>query len=222
MSTAGGGSGVPEAQSSSSAPIRLGILDGNDTHRDALVAWVAQNAPDFEVAVSASNWLDLVLSSAFPTELVLLDYEVKEPVSLEARVRTCRAAGAVVVVLADEDVPAARQRSLDAGAAAFASKEEPAYGLFDAARRVLGRGASGARSSRSSHPRPRLSAGEEQALRLYAQGYSTNEVGLQMNVQYETAKTYLRRVRAKYAKVGRPASKKADLIRRAQEDGLLD
>ena len=43
-----------------------------------------------------------------------------------------------------------------------------------------------------------------------------------MNVQYETAKTYLRRVREKYAKAGRPASKKADLIRRAAEDGFLE
>jgi hypothetical protein len=43
-----------------------------------------------------------------------------------------------------------------------------------------------------------------------------------MNVQYETAKTYLRRVREKYAKVGRPASKKAELIRRAAEDGYLE
>ncbi len=43
-----------------------------------------------------------------------------------------------------------------------------------------------------------------------------------MHVQYETAKTYLRRVREKYAKVGRPASKKAELIVRAAEDGYLN
>ena len=42
-----------------------------------------------------------------------------------------------------------------------------------------------------------------------------------MNVKYETAKTYLRRVREKYARVDRPAGKKADLIRRAAEDGYL-
>ncbi|GMA94387.1 hypothetical protein GCM10025881_12110 [Pseudolysinimonas kribbensis] len=42
-----------------------------------------------------------------------------------------------------------------------------------------------------------------------------------MGVQYETAKTYLRRVREKYARAGRPASKKAELVRRAAEDGLL-
>ena len=43
-----------------------------------------------------------------------------------------------------------------------------------------------------------------------------------MQVGYETAKTYLRRTREKYARVGRPASRKSDLIRRAAEDGLLE
>ena len=33
--------------------------------------------------------------------------------------------------------------------------------------------------------------------------------------------TYLRRVREKYGKVGRPTSSRADLIRRAAEDGYL-
>ena len=56
---------------------------------------------------------------------------------------------------------------------------------------------------------------------LYASGHSTTEVARQMHVQYETAKTYLRRVREKYARAGRPASTKTDLIRRAAEDGHL-
>ena len=70
--------------------------------------------------------------------------------------------------------------------------------------------------------RPKLSPGETQALKLYCSGLSTIEVGREMNVQYETAKTFLRRVREKYAKVGRPASKKIELIRRATEDGILE
>jgi DNA-binding CsgD family transcriptional regulator len=70
--------------------------------------------------------------------------------------------------------------------------------------------------------KPRLSPGEEEALKLYVSGLSTVDVAENMNVQYETAKTYLRRVREKYAKAGRPASKKADLIRRAAEDGYLE
>jgi DNA-binding CsgD family transcriptional regulator len=69
--------------------------------------------------------------------------------------------------------------------------------------------------------RPKLSAGEIDALKLYVAGHSTSEVAAKLNVQYETAKTYLRRVREKYARANRPASKKADLIRRAAEDGYL-
>ena len=57
---------------------------------------------------------------------------------------------------------------------------------------------------------------------LYVTGRSTIEVGEAMDVKYETAKTYLRRVREKYQKVGRPASRKTDLIRRAAEDGFLE
>src|SRR3954465_7343563 len=69
--------------------------------------------------------------------------------------------------------------------------------------------------------RPRLSAGEEEALRLYVAGRSVDEVAQEMSVQFETAKTYLRRVREKYARVQRPASRKVDLMRRAAEDGYL-
>jgi DNA-binding CsgD family transcriptional regulator len=71
------------------------------------------------------------------------------------------------------------------------------------------------------HTRPKLSTSERQALALYASGYSMADVASQMNVQYETAKTYLRRVREKYSRAGRPTSTKADLIRRAAEDGHL-
>ena len=51
---------------------------------------------------------------------------------------------------------------------------------------------------------------------------STVEVAHRMDVGYETAKTYLRRVREKYARAGRPASRKSELIRRAAEDGFLE
>jgi len=73
----------------------------------------------------------------------------------------------------------------------------------------------------STPARPKLSTSEREALVLYAGGSSMSEVASQMNVQYETAKTYLRRTREKYARAGRPASTKADLIRRAAEDGYL-
>ncbi len=211
--------------------VRLAILDDHEVLLDSLGSWIGSHAPDFEVVLMAATWLQLVHSPAFPTDLVFIDFQLKEPVSIEARVRTCRAAGARVMVLSSIDTSEARDRALAAGAADFISKALPMASVMDAARRIMGMEAdSGAHrawrplpsGAATTQVKPRLSPGEEEALRLYSSGFSTGEVAEQMNVQYETAKTYLRRVREKYAKVGRPASKKAELIRRAAEDGYLE
>lgn len=209
--------------------IRLAILDDHEVLLDSLASWVASNATDFELVLSASTWLQLVHSPAFPTDLVFIDFQLREPVSIEARVRTCRAAGAKVIVLSSLDSPESRERALAAGAAAFLSKSLPMRDVMHQARTVMGmRLDAPAPLDWRPRPvgtpvqsRPKLSAGEEQALTLYVSGLSTPEVAERMNVQYETAKTYLRRVREKYAKANRPAGKKAELIRRAAEDGYL-
>ncbi|WBU36875.1 response regulator transcription factor [Homoserinibacter sp. YIM 151385] len=210
--------------------IRLAILDDHEVLLDALSTWIGANARDFEVVLVAATWLQLVHSANFPTDLVFIDFQLNEPVSIEARVRTCRAAGAKVVVLTSLDTREARDRALAAGAADFLSKSLPMSEVMDAARRVMGlQGEQPTERSwrplpvggAAAHARPRLSPGEEEALRLYVAGHSTAGVAENMNVQYETAKTYLRRVREKYARVGRPAGKKAELIRRAAEDGYL-
>lgn len=224
MTSIDAGRGGPETARST---IRLALLDDHEVLLDSLASWIAANAPDFDLVLTASTWLQLVHSDSFPTDLVFLDFQLREPVSIEARVRTCRAAGAKVIVLTSLDTQEARERALAAGAAAFLSKELPMREVMDVARQVM------AGELESSHrawrplpagaepTRPRLSAGEAEALRLYATGLTTNQVAESMNVQYETAKTYLRRVREKYGKVNRPASRKADLIRRAAEDGYL-
>ncbi|MBG6106525.1 response regulator [Frigoribacterium sp. CG_9.8] len=209
--------------------VRLAILDDHEVLLDSLSSWIGANAPDFDLVLSAGSWVQLVHSDNFPTELVFIDFQLKESVSIEARVRTCRAAGAKVIVLSSLDTREARERALKAGASAFLSKAIPMREVMDSAREVMGVEA-GENMQKDWRPlpvgalhqlRPKLSRGEEQAFKLYVVGFSTIEVASQMNVQYETAKTYLRRVREKYTKANRPASKKADLIRRAAEDGYL-
>ena len=121
-----------------STTIRLALLDDHEVLLDSLATWIAANAPDFEVALSASTWLQLVHSDRFPTDLVFLDFQLREPVSIEARVRTCRAAGAKVIVLTSLDTRESRERALAAGAAAFLSKELPMREVMDVARQVMG------------------------------------------------------------------------------------
>ncbi len=210
--------------------VRLAILDDHEVLLDSLGSWIGQHAHDFDLVLSAASWLQLVHSPAFPTELVFIDFQLKEAVSIEARVRTCRAAGAKVIVLSSVDTDEARDRATAAGAAIFLSKSLPMSEVMDAARRVMGMESGGGHphpwrplpAGAAPQLRPKLSPGEQEAFRLYVAGLSTTEVAAQMQVQYETAKTYLRRVREKYAKIGRPASKKADLMRRAAEDGFLE
>lgn len=209
--------------------VRLAILDDHEVLLDSLSSWISANAPDFDLVLSAHTWLQLVHSDNFPTELVFIDFQLKESVSIEARVRTCRAAGAKVIVLSSLDTREVRERALESGASAFISKSVPMREVMETARAVMGVEA-GKDLQKDWRPlpigathqsRPKLSHGEEEAFKLYVAGLSTTEVAQKMNVQYETAKTYLRRVREKYAKANRPASKKADLIRRAAEDGYL-
>jgi DNA-binding NarL/FixJ family response regulator len=215
------GTGMSAAPSDSvvEAPrIRLALLDDHEVLLDTLSTWIVTNASDFELVLAASTWLELVHSDNFPTDLVLLDFQLKEPVSIEARVRTCRAAGAKVIVLTSLDSKESEERAMAAGAVAFLSKSKSMREVMDTAREVMGR----AKASAHQHDwRPLPGGATHPALRHYVHGLSTAEVAKTMNVQYETAKTYLRRVREKYAKVGRPASKKTELIRRAAEDGYL-
>ena len=193
-------------------------------------SWIAARAPDFEVVVGAGTWMELVTSTVFPTQVVIMDFELREPISIEARIRTCRAAGAVVIVLSEHEDDEIGERSLRAGAARHLTKAQPMREVMESTRSAMAMRSTAGSAMQwrplpigvAAQQRPRLSAGELEALRLYVSGSSTPEVAAKMNVQFETAKTYLRRVRQKYAGVGRPASRRAELIRRAAEDGFLE
>jgi len=269
--------------------VRLSLLDDHRLLIDSMSSWIRDNAPAFEVVLARSNWADFVCSPSFPGDLVFLDYQLKEGVSIESRVRTCRAAGAKVIVISGLDTRQTRTRSLGAGASAFLSKDLPMPEIIGVAQQLMGLAADASGSTSTSYgfapgataggtpgtgttagttppsaaalgageatpgellggiqrgvpradspgsgsgyaapgivagPRvvPKLSSGETEALALYSAGLSLAEVAAKMDVQYETAKTYIRRVREKYTKVERPAGTRAELIRRAAEDGFL-
>jgi DNA-binding NarL/FixJ family response regulator len=223
LRTSGAGTSGTAGRSASRS-VRVAVLMGSEPGLDEVCAILRAQAPEVDVVVSTTGWLQLIGSPRFPTDIVVLDYDLTDSVSLEGRVRSCRAAGASVVVLARSGTAEVRRRVLAAGAAALLSGPVPAREIAAAVRAVVA-GARVVRGGESPEPgafaSPRLSQGEEQALRLYVTGCSTQDVARQMNVQYETAKTYLRRVRTKYRLVGRAAGRRAELIERAAEDGYL-
>ncbi|SDT27667.1 helix-turn-helix transcriptional regulator [Microterricola viridarii] len=236
--------GGTRRSAASTRPIRIGICDERVLLLDSIAAWIIEKAPEFDVVVRAERWIDLVRNENFPTALVLMGEAPTEQVSLEARIRTCRAAGARVIVMSAQDTEGAAERAVAAGAVAFLSKADSMETFHAVARQAMGldprepvpadapatgrvaaaagAGAGAAASEEATEIiRPKLSPGELESLRLYAAGNTTAAVARLMNVKYETAKTYLRRVREKYARANRPASRRAELIIRAAEDGYL-
>ena len=182
------------------------------------------------VVVKATSWTQCLANENFPPDLMLMDYQLAEPISIEARLLTCRAAGAKVIVMSALAGPEIQHRVEAAHADDFFVKSAPMFVVASRARRMFGmpllnNGAPHfAERPEGEHglsERPRLSTNEREALVLYVKGNSTREVADILNVQYETAKTFLRRAREKYARAGRPASRRADLVRRAAEDGYL-
>jgi DNA-binding NarL/FixJ family response regulator len=67
----------------------------------------------------------------------------------------------------------------------------------------------------------RLTAQEQRILALFADGNSCPATAAQAGIAESTVEDYIRRIRAKYARVGRPATTKVDLYKRAVEDGFL-
>jgi DNA-binding CsgD family transcriptional regulator len=183
--------------------------------RDAIAA-----EPSLQTVADAPRFAALVVEAGFPGDVVLLAEEPGHP--LLAHARTAAAAGAAVVVHAD--VEGELLQSLEAMGAVIVPLDATADAVVEqvaTARRVRRpRGAAHARIDPVDR-RPRLSAGERRALAHYVQGLTTVQVASEMGVGYETAKTFLRRVRAKYAAIDRPAGKRAELIVRAEEDGIL-
>ncbi|NYJ05304.1 helix-turn-helix transcriptional regulator [Petropleomorpha daqingensis] len=70
--------------------------------------------------------------------------------------------------------------------------------------------------------RPRLAPRQREVLVAYVAGSDLlPTVARELGMDRETLKTHLRRIRLKYAEVGRPAPTRRDLYVRAVEDGLV-
>ncbi|WP_347756071.1 DNA-binding response regulator [Agrococcus sp. ProA11] len=174
--------------------------------------------PSLRLTGVVARFTELVTEAEFPGDVVLL--AEASGAALFAHAQTALAAGALVIVHAD--VSAAQQEALEQAGVAVVPRDEAAAAVVSRIGRLRPTGRRGQRTLDSDvRPRPRLSRSERRALAHYVQGRTTVQVAAEMGVGYETAKTFLRRVRAKYAAVDRAAGKRAQLIARAEEDGIL-
>jgi len=118
------------------------------------------------------------------------------------------------------------RQALVEGAAALVTKNQNMAELIESIKLVAGgvqvNNAETVAAIDSDHEfRAKLSERELEVLRMYASGLTLKQVAFQLDLSKYTVKEHIDRVRDKYAKIGRPAPGKSELLIRLIEDGLM-
>lgn len=170
---------------------------------------------------------DLVATGVHP-DVVLLDIRLNDDSSPSDNVnRIIDELDAPVLMFSQEAHPSVVQACLSCGAAGLLEKNADSATLAEAISTVAAGepwlSTEWARVvSDSSWIIPHLSERECEALRIFAAGFKIPSIARRMGVQEDTVKTWLKRIRQKYTKAGRPAPSHTDLYIRAVEDGYVD
>jgi two-component system uhpT operon response regulator UhpA len=211
-----------------SALIRLAIVDEHRLMLDGLQMWLAAEADDVQVDIAVSSWRDLLAHSEYPVDVALLDLDLEDDVPMGAKIVRLVRSGVAVVVISTFVDPRRVRECVAAGALGYVSKREDTTEILRSVRaaaagesRVSAVVAALLATDEGAEPPPALSPQERRALVLYASGLPLKGVAEHLDISVETAKTYLSRVREKYALAGREARTKIALHRRAVEDGLI-
>ena len=210
-------------------PISVVVCDDHDVVWIGLVG-AARAVPGRSVrlrgrATSAAALLEIV--DRDPPDVVVLDLALgdgSDPGETVARVVD---AGCRVLVYSVLDNPRLIRSALAAGAHGLSRKSEPVQVTMDKLRQVAqGHTLVSAEilamiDGDADFVRARLSDREREVLVLYVSGLEVAQIAQQLFVTENSAREYLRRIRAKYTEAERPASTKVDLLRRAIEDGIV-
>ncbi|TDW30566.1 response regulator transcription factor [Cryobacterium psychrophilum] len=160
-------------------------------------------------------------------DLVILDLRLSDGSTVSSNVRRLREAGADVLAFTGGDDAALMRAAARSGVLGVVRKSEAANVLLDAvARAAVGETIASTDWAAALDGDPELSDAalsprERQVLSLYAAGAKAPLVASRTGLSESTVIDYIRRVRSKYERVGRPANTKIDLYKRALEDGIL-
>jgi DNA-binding NarL/FixJ family response regulator len=214
---------------------------GDDSYRIAIVEdhilqrrrteELVCSQPGLEVVCSVDSLPDFLTWShattpALRPHLLILDLVVERGLSANpAVVAELVNAGILVLVLSAMASPSMVRAILRAGIGGIVGKRDSEADIIEAIWTVLGSEQwvtpELAAVLAADDTRPQLSDQEERALVLYASGLTLASVAQALGVGTDTAKTYLKRVKAKYAAMGRPVHSKLDLSQAATRDGFL-
>ena len=205
--------------------VRVAHVDDHETVRLGLAS-IVTGEPDLELVLSAST-VEAVLDHAAEIDLVLLDLRLGDGSSVESNVGRLLARGTRVLAFTVGEDHLALRAASRAGVLGIVRKSESREAILDAIRSAgRGEGVVTTEWAAALDADPQLSAAklspkEREVLALYAAGQKSVTVADRAGLSTSTVAEYVKRIRTKYAKAGRPAVTKIDLYKRAVEDGII-
>lgn len=205
--------------------MRVGLVDDHDIVALGVAAAVAP-IEGLEFVGSAGTVPELL--AQHPTlDIAILDLRLADGSSPVMNVERLTEAGARTLVFTSGESPFLIRSVAKSPIYGLVRKSAPGPALTEALRKV----ASGevevstewaaAMDSDPELDAAGLSAQEKRVLGLIANGVKDLSAASEMSISKHTLDGYLRRIRMKYAAIGRPAQTRIDLYRRAVEDGIL-
>jgi DNA-binding NarL/FixJ family response regulator len=204
---------------------QVGIVDDHPTAILGVAAIINAD-PELMVAAAAGTVPGLLAQGA-TFDLVLLDLSLGDGTHPAENVQALVARGIPVLAYTAADQPALIREASRAGAIGMIRKSELPAPIIAAIRSALNGDVAASADWASAIDTDEhfvaatLSDREAEVLSLYASGETADRVAVQLHIGRETVLDHLRRIRAKYAALDRPAPSKLELHRRAVEDGLI-
>lgn len=206
--------------------IRVGVVDD---HPAILLgtSTIINVQSDMQIVASGSSVGEL-LSWGAQLDVVLLDLSLSDGSSIVNNVHALKEQVPVVLAYTATTSHTMVREAAQAGIDGAILKTEDASRLCDTIRAAV-RGEVSvsldwavALDSDNDFVNAKLSPREQEVLMLYASGETAERVAAALFISVQTVHEHVRRIRAKYAAVDRPAPTKVDLHRRAVEDGLVE
>lgn len=160
-------------------------------------------------------------------DVAVLGLRLPDRSSPAENVARLRGLGAEVLVQTDGHHVALMSEAINAGARGIVFKHQ-AVDEFLAAVAAVGSGESylsvelATLLHNARATRPTLTTREVEVLTLLYEGMVSKQVARQLDLAESTVKEHLKRIRGKYATLGRPVKTRIELLQRAVEDGYLD
>jgi two-component system, NarL family, uhpT operon response regulator UhpA len=216
------------AVASRRAKIRVAIVDDHRLVLEGLESKLGERAHGLSVCIAEIRWVDAIAHPDFPVDVVVLDLHLEDSIPIGTKIRALASMGIPAVVVSRHADATSVSAALRAGAAGFVPKTESTAELIAAIRSAVANNDSTpapmppvAVDAVADSPDPRLGKQELRALVLYAGGRSIREVAAEMATTEETVKSYIKRGRSKYRRVGIDVGTRILLRQHALREGWI-